>query len=91
MPKLANLEIKRVIKIKAWFSAKDWCLYDVEYANVAAKDLNQTLEEYVNRGESKEAIYMVMHSLMRHHAERGANDTEPRAFLDRVLAEIYKE
>ena len=60
------------------------------YAKSIALPLNETLDEYVNRGEKQEEVRRFMHSLMKHHEEFGANDTEPRAFLESALKEIYK-
>lgn len=86
-----RLKVERVIKIRADFKADDWQLYDSAgpTANVIAHGLNQTLEEYVNRGETRAEVTRFMHSQMHHHAEFGANDTEPRAFLERVLDQIF--
>jgi hypothetical protein len=87
-----HLKVERVIKIRADFTAEDWQLYSDEkhlYASVIASRLNRQLEDYVNRGETRAEVTRFMHSLMRHHAVDGAHDTEPMAFLERVLDQIY--
>lgn len=87
-----RLEVKRVIQIHVEFSAEDWDLYSDEshlYASVIAGGLNRQLEEYVNRGEARSEVTRLMHSLMHAMREEGAYDTEPRAFLERILDQIY--
>jgi hypothetical protein len=86
-----NLHIQRVTKISVGFTKQDWKLYDVEYANIAAARLNDTLSAHVNRGAEETAVREAMHRVMADHSEFGANDTEPRAFLEKVLDEIFKE
>jgi hypothetical protein len=88
---MKNLEIKHVVKIRVWFTASEWELYDTLEARVVAYGLNATLEDYVNRGEKKDVVRRFMLSAMNGHSDAGANDTEPRAFLERVLTEIYGE
>lgn len=90
MPKFDNIEIKRVVMVKVWFTAKDWGLQNAMYGNVTALRLNQELERYVNRNEPRDVITMVMRSLMRHNEEFGSNGPEQHAFLEEVLDEIFK-
>lgn len=97
-----NLYVERVVKISAYFTPDQWQLYnDVDvaafgkdgaaaYRAGVAFELNKTLCDYVNRGETRAAITTAMHSLMRHRAEYGASDTEPRAFLEQVLDAICR-
>jgi hypothetical protein len=89
-----NLIIERVVKISVYLTAEQWQLYTSTYpaeCSAIAFALNKTLIEYVNRGETREAVERFMLSAMRHAAEFGANDTEPRAVLDAILNEIFGE
>ncbi len=89
---MKNLDIKRVIKIQAWFTAEEWQLYTTEYpveCRVVAQQLNTTLNEYVNRGEDRRTVAHFMRSVMRSNSMYGAADTEPMVFLERVLDEIF--
>ena len=52
--------------------------------------LNENLQEYINNDYTIEATRMGMHNFMKELSKYGAYDTEPRAFLDMVLEEIYK-
>jgi hypothetical protein len=91
---MKNLIIKRVVKIDVWFTADEWQLYVVEFpveCRVVAQQLNQTLAQYVNRGEDRETVTRFVHSLMRGNSMYGAADSEPIAFLERALDEIFGE
>ena len=90
-----NLEIiegKRTIH--ADFSADQWGLYTNSISRnvieAVATRFNDHLNEYVNGGYTKAQTLEGMHDIMSTYREFGAYDTEPRAFLDVVLEEIYK-
>lgn len=89
---MKNLVIKRVIKIQVWFTAEEWQLYTTEFpveCRVVAQQLNTTLMEYVNRGETREEVERFVGYVMRDNAMYGACDTEAFQFLQRVLITIF--
>lgn len=89
---MKNLEIKKVVQIRAWFTAEEWQLYTSEFpvdSRVAAQALNKELERCVNEGKPLEDTRRFMHSIMRSWGPCGANDSEPRNFLEQVLKQIY--
>ena len=86
-----NLHIKRIVKIEACFTARQWQLYDGDQIISAcvAGELNREIERCVNLGYAKEDTSRFVRSVMRQRAEFGADDTEPHRFLEQVLDEIY--
>lgn len=91
---MKNLIIERVIKISVYLTAEQWQLYteaEPVGARVTAQELNKTLCDYVNRGETRAEVTRFMHSLMRHSSMYGADDTEPHAVLNAMLDEIFGE
>lgn len=91
---MKNLEIQRVVKIQAHFTAEQWQLYTSKMpceCKVAASALNDELVRCVNLGYSKEDTSRFVRSVMRSWAEYGANDSEPHRFLESVLDEIYAD
>jgi DNA phosphorothioation-dependent restriction protein DptG len=81
------------MKVLAQFTADQWQLYTSmgEVANSAARTLSEKLSEFVNAGYSREETYRAMEGIMYGYEAVGAADSEPFAFLDAVLDEIFKE
>ena len=79
---------KRVV-IDPRFSWIDWSLYDGPGAVPTAMDLNRKLAELVNNGHDRREVEAEMSELMANRSLMGANDTEPRAFLSKILEEVY--
>lgn len=91
---MKNLEIKRVARIQAHFTAEQWQLYTSEMpveSKDAAQFLNRELERCVNHGYSKEDTSRFVRSVMRSWSDYGADDSEPHLFLESVLDEIYAD
>lgn len=88
---MKNLQIKRVVKITAYFTPAQWGLYteSAEPVDIAADALNAELVRCVNLGYTKEDTSRFVRSVMRHFSTTGADDTEPHCFLEQVLDEIY--
>lgn len=89
-----NLEVRRVIQVRVTFSARQWQLYVEDHpteSGLAARTLNDKLTFLVNNGVERGEIYRQMFDLMIQFCAVGANDSEPRAFLTRVLNYIFKE
>lgn len=92
---MLNLEIKRVLKIRVYFTAKEWGLDHEEFPTdcaAFASSLNATLENYVNRGEDGETVSRCVRQVMaRAPAIHGATKPRPFEFLDEVLDRIFAE
>ena len=77
------------------FTADDWQLYSDEEdgyqpSKAVAIVLNDKLRELVNaQGSTASKVYEGMAKVMYAHRDRGADDTEPRAFLRELLEKIY--
>lgn len=91
---IPRLSVQRALKIEVAFTAHDWDLYEPDALFTAAVvgTLNRQLEACVNAGMTKGQTLATMHALMCNFDEdTGATDSEPVAFLERVLDEIYGE
>lgn len=88
-----NLNLTHITRIAPKFTAAQWDLYDTnpESAALTATTLNSMLEGLVNAGWSRRSVTRAMHYQMAQLASDGANDTEPRAFLERTLNAVYGE
>jgi predicted TIM-barrel enzyme len=88
---MRNLSITRVVRISARMTAEDWQLYTSKPgADRVAHALNALLEFHVADGKTKDEIREVMLVVMRGLSDFGAYDTEPCAYLDQLLEEIFK-
>lgn len=89
---MKNLEITRVVKIKALFTADQWQLYtsSMDCGN-AADILNLTLNYHVNQGHDRKTVESEMYKVMNQYSKYGATDSEPIWFLQDVLDRIYGE
>ena len=87
-----TIETKRIVSVN--FSADQWGLLTYSFhrneIESVANQLNNMLEEYINEDFCQQETRKGMHNLMAELSKYGAIDTEPREFLDQVLAEIYK-
>lgn len=87
-----HIETKKHIKIN--LSADVWELFTndhpVESEN-AAREINAAIEESFNRGNDKKTVERAALVAMRANLELGAMDTEPRAVLDDLLSELFKD
>ena len=81
----------KTIHIKAEFAWTDWDLYEKPGVVVVAQKLNEQLERLVNGDNVRREVEEGMLEFMRDFSVYGANDTEPRAHLQKVLDEIYGE
>lgn len=83
--------LKITKKIELDYNAHEWQLFsDMEGAEGAAKRLNDTIERYANAGMKKYETRSAVQSLMAELGKWGANDTEPRAVLERILEKFYE-
>lgn len=90
-----NLLIYFTRKVECDFSAAQWELYvnkfpRKEIENIAII-LNNRLKSLTNDRFTKERVRELMVAEMEGYSEYGAYDTEPLAFLDKVLDAIYFE
>ena len=87
-----HIETKKHRKIN--LSADVWELFTndhpVESEN-AAREINAAIEESFNRGNDKKTVERAALVAMRANLELGAMDTEPRAVLDDLLSELFKD
>lgn len=92
MHNLTIIQPKRVVTCN--FSADQWGLltsvFPRDRIEKVATFLNNRLNDYANEEYTKAETMAGMHDVMYNNKEFGAFDTEPRAFLDMVLDEIYK-
>ena len=84
-----RLVIKSNPQIKCTFTQDDWRLIDKEGIESVVLDLNFQLETFVNAGYSKNDVRKLMHQDMATYTGYGTCDSEPRAFLEVVLDEIF--
>jgi hypothetical protein len=86
-----RLSVQRTLKIEVNFTARDWELYepDALFTASASDALNRQLKACVNAGATKGETLATMHAQMCLFDDAGATDSEPVAFLERVLDEIY--
>lgn len=83
--------LNKSVHINPTFAWTDWELYEDAKATNTARLLNELLRDLVNAGCDRDEVERQMLATMESDAfsEVGANDTEPRRFLDRILEEIY--
>jgi len=84
-----RLAIKSNPQIKCTFTQDDWQLVDKEGVESVVLDLNFQLETFVNAGYSKNDVRKLMHDDMTTYIGWSTCDSEPMAFLENVLAEIF--
>lgn len=89
-----NLTIETRRTVKCNFSADQWGLLTAifprdEIESIADK-LNERLNDYVNEEYTRTETLTGMYNLMKIYRYYGTSDTEPHAFLEKVLQEIYK-
>lgn len=89
-----RLTIKSNPQITCTFNRDDWQLVDKEGVESVVLDLNFQLETFVNAGYSKNDVRKLMHEDMVTYTgitniDYGTCDSEPRAFLEVVLDEIF--
>ena len=84
--------LNKSVRINPQFSWTDWELYDTEGTIRATELLNKLLADLVNAGCDRNEAYTAMYNTMtsQSFSDLGAADSEPLAFLDRVLDEIYE-
>lgn len=89
-----NLTIVIKKDITCNFSADQWGLYTNTFPRDEIEDvanrLNSQLNDYVNSDYTRTETREGMYNFLSKWTCYGAYDTEPRAFLDAVLEEIYK-
>lgn len=86
--KIKNLNLTPTIRPS--FTPEQWQLYTASVdCTHAARELNETLAEAVNAGNSRSEVQQKMSVVMKKNAYFGACDSEPRWFLEDVLDEIY--
>ncbi len=85
-----RLVIKSNPQIKCTFTQDDWQLVDKEGIKSVVLDLNFQLETFVNAGYSKNDVRKLMHEDMATYTGYGTCDSEPVAFLETVLDEIFE-
>jgi hypothetical protein len=90
---MKNLIIKRVVQVKLYLTAEQWQLHDPKSfeINAIAQVLNRNIEDYVNRGETREITVLFTQRLMASMKEHGAFDPLPLAVLESIMNEIYGE
>ena len=88
---MKNLEITRVVKINAQFTAEQWQLYSSMECDLAVKALNTALNFFVNSGVDRREVQKGMHKVMNQYSKYGSTDSEPIWFLQDVLDRIYGE
>ena len=75
------------------YSASHWGLYTVSFSRVViervADLMNKRFNLAFNQGMSKDELEKSMHSLMSDFSMYGANDTEPRAILNKLIKTVY--
>ena len=85
-----GLIVTRIVRVKVSFTAEQWQLYTASMpCGSAATTLNIELNQYVNNGFTRAEVRTRMHVEMSRLRKTGAFDTEPRAFLETVLDEIF--
>lgn len=67
--------------------ARGWGLYCAAGDDAVAQQLTDRLTALLHDGVDADAVRASMYELMAAHKQFGAFDTEPRAILDRVIAE----
>jgi len=88
---MQRLIVKNTPQITCSFTRDDWEFFDIEGVDQVVSDLNFQLETFVNAGYSKKQVRRYMHNDMATYTGYGARDSEPMAFLDEVLDEIFNE
>lgn len=77
-------------RIQPVFTGDDWGLYTASMdCSEAVNALNFALMFSVNIGGDREQVREHVDATMRQYDSFGSSDTEPRAFLEDVLDEIF--
>ena len=90
---MKNLIIKHVVQVKLYLTPGQWQLPGPKSfeVNAIAQALNRNIEDYVNRGETREVTTLFTQRLMAHMKEHGTFDPLPLAVLESIMNEIYGE
>ena len=86
---MGTIEITRNVQVGG-YDAQDWGLYtDMHGAETIAEQLNVALSIYATHNGNKADCRMKMLRIMEVDAKWGAADSEPQAFLESLLNQIY--
>ena len=81
--------LNKTVEINPTFTWQQWELYDTPDSERIAIELNFMLALMFNAGASRRSIEAKMSERMASYSQFGANDTEPRVFLNRILNHLF--
>ena len=86
-----NLILRKTASVN--YSAADWGLFTQSFSRTViervADLLNKRFNLSYNQGMSRDEIVTSMETLMSDFSIYGANDTEPRTALNRLIKAVY--
>lgn len=72
--------------------ADDYQLFDDPKSHIAAQELNDAVKRMINKSPARRpSNYRELERVMDKYAYLGANDSEPRRFVERILDYVYKD
>lgn len=87
---MRNLTVKQTLHVVCSASADQWQLYDKPDRDYAAILLNAAFSGAVNAGKDAHEIRSRMDKVMAEWSHVGANDTEGRDMVERLIEATFK-